>query len=156
MNISKIYIGSDHAGYGLKTVLVDYMENIDILCEDLGPYNDNMVDYPDFGFKVAELVSKDPTSLGVLICGTGLGMSIVANKVKGIRAALCSEPLSAKLSREHNNANILCIGSRLIGTLMAIEILNVFLNTEFTGDRHEKRLKKIIKYEGENYKNEHE
>jgi ribose 5-phosphate isomerase B len=154
MNIRKIYIGSDHAGYGLKTVLIDYMENINLPCDDLGPFNDLVVDYPDFGIKVAKAVSKDISSLGILICGTGIGMSIVANKVKGIRAALCTEPLSAKLSREHNNANILCMGSRLIGTLMAIEILNVFINTDFIGDRHEKRLNKIIKFEGDNYIND--
>jgi len=154
MNISKIYIGSDHAGFGLKLILVDYIMNMNIACEDLGPFTEDMVDYPDYGIKVAEEVKKDHQSLGVLICGTGIGMSITANKVIGIRAALCTNPLHAKLSREHNNANILCLGSRLIGTLMAIETLNVFINTNFLGDRHQKRIEKITKFEGENCKND--
>jgi len=106
-----------------------------------------MVDYPDYGKKVSQVVGQDPLSYGVLICGTGIGMSIVANKVRGIRAATCSEPLSARLSREHNNANILCLGARLIGTLMAIEILNTFINTDFLGDRHEVRVRKIAEME---------
>ena len=154
MNISKIYIGSDHAGFGLKLILIDYIINMNIPCEDLGPFTEDMVDYPDYGFKVAEAVKKDNQNMGVLICGTGVGMSITANKVKGIRAALCSNPLLAKLSREHNDANIICLGSRLIGTLMAIETLNVFINTDFLGNRHKKRIDKITKFEGENFKND--
>ncbi len=145
--ISKIYIGSDHAGFTLKSILIEYLENLNIPVEDLGTYSDEMVDYPDYGKKVAEAVREDPSSFGVLICGTGIGMSIVANKVKGIRAASCSEPLSAKLSREHNNANVLCVGARLIGTLMAIEILNTFINTDFLGDRHLLRVNKISEME---------
>jgi ribose 5-phosphate isomerase B len=148
MKINKIYIGSDHAGFNLKSILIEYLESLNIDYEDLGTNSDEMVDYPDYGKKVALAVSQNPLSFGVLICGTGIGMSIVANKVKGIRAATCSEPLSAKLSREHNDANILCIGARLIGTLMAIEILNTFINTDFLGDRHEVRVKKISEMEG--------
>jgi len=147
MKISKVYIGSDHAGFNLKSVLIEYLENLSIPCEDLGTYSEEMVDYPDYGKKVAQVVGQDPLSYGVLICGTGIGMSIVANKVRGIRAATCSEPLSARLSREHNNANILCLGARLIGTLMAIEILNTFINTDFLGDRHEVRVRKIAEME---------
>lgn len=147
MKVKKVFIGSDHAGFNVKSILIEHLENLNIDYEDLGTYSEDMVDYPDYGVKVALSVSQNPETLGVLICGSGIGMSIVANKVKGIRAAVCNEPLSAKLSREHNNANILCLGARLIGILMAIEVLNTFLNTDFLGDRHELRVKKIIEME---------
>ncbi|MDR1617145.1 MAG: ribose 5-phosphate isomerase B [Syntrophomonadaceae bacterium] len=138
-----LYIGSDHAGYRLKQkILAVWDTETDFKLVDCGTFDESSVDYPDIAFKVAERVKAD-SALGILICGTGLGMSIAANKVDGIRAALCSEPLSARLAREHNDANILVLGARIIGTLLALETVRVFVNSGFAGDRHEKRIEKI-------------
>lgn len=136
-------IGSDHAGFLLKSELVDYLQSISIKVEDFGVYTAESADYPDFASRVAKAVQSSEFELGILICGTGIGMSIVANKHRGIRAALCADSYSARLAREHNNANILALGARVIGSGLAEEIVSVFINSSFVGDRHERRVKKI-------------
>lgn len=139
----KIAIGSDHAGLQLKEEVKKFLESQQIEYKDFGPQTKDSVDYPDF----AELVTRGVTSgefdRGILICGTGIGMSIAANKVDGIRAALCTDYFSAKASREHNNANVLCLGERVIGPGVAVEIVRIWVETEYAGGRHQKRLDKI-------------
>jgi ribose 5-phosphate isomerase B len=139
----RIALGSDHAGFELKEDLRAYLaaQKIDVL--DLGTHSEDSVDYPDLAVKVAEKVARGEVERGLLICGTGIGMSIVANRFAGVRAALCHDLYTARVSREHNNANILALGGRLIGKGLAREILKVWLETEFQGGRHERRLDKI-------------
>lgn len=139
----KIAIGSDHAGFELKEYLKEILKNKDYEVSDLGTNSTDSVDYPDFGHAVGEKVSRGEADFGVVICGSGIGISIACNKVKNIRCALCSEPLSAELARRHNDANVLALGGRLTGKEMAARILEVFLNTKFEGGRHERRIKKI-------------
>jgi len=145
--MEKIAIGSDHAGFGLKEEVLGLLKgrNIDIV--DCGTNSVESVDYPDFGAKVSELVSSGEVDRGILICGTGLGMSMVANKYPKVRAALCNDLFSAKMSRMHNDANVLVLGGRVIGKDLAAEIVKVWLTTPFEGDRHLKRLQKIKKIE---------
>lgn len=139
----KLAIASDHGGYELKDYLVKYLSSNNISIEDLGPFNTESCDYPDYAKEVAKKLLNKEVDFGILVCGSGIGMSISANRYKGIRAALVSEPLSAKLTRMHNDANILCLGGRLIGNEMAKEIVEVFLHTSFEGGRHERRIAKI-------------
>ena len=139
----KIVIGSDHGGFELKDYLAKYIEERDYELEDIGTFGTESTDYPDYAKKACKMVLEGDADCAVLVCGSGIGMSIAANRYRGIRAALVSEPLSAELSRKHNNSNVLCLGGRLIGREMAVEILEVFLNTSFEGGRHEKRLEKI-------------
>lgn len=138
-----IAIGSDHAGFGLKEDVLGLLKghNIDIV--DCGTNSVESVDYPDFGARVSELVSSGEVDRGILICGTGLGMSMVANKYPKVRAALCNDLFSAKMSRMHNDANILVLGGRVIGKDLAAEIVKAWLTTPFEGERHLKRLQKI-------------
>jgi ribose 5-phosphate isomerase B len=143
----KIVLGSDHAGFELKEDLRSYLAEMKIDALDLGTYSEDLVDYPDVAVKVAEKVARGEVERGLLICGTGIGMSIVANRFAGVRAALCHDLYTARISREHNNANILALGGRLIGKGLAREILKVFLETEFQGGRHERRLNKIAALE---------
>jgi len=145
--MEKIAIGSDHAGFGLKEDVLGLLKghNIDIV--DCGTNSVESVDYPDFGARVSELVSSGEVDRGILICGTGLGMSMVANKYPKVRAALCNDLFSAKMSRMHNDANVLVLGGRVIGKDLAAEIVKVWLTTPFEGDRHLKRLQKIKKIE---------
>ena len=145
--MEKIAIGSDHAGFGLKEEVLGLLKgrNIDIV--DCGTNSVESVDYPDFGSRVSELVSSGEVDKGILICGTGLGMSMVANKYPKVRAALCNDLFSAKMSRMHNDANVLVLGGRVIGKDLAAEIVKVWLTTPFEGDRHLKRLQKIKKIE---------
>ncbi len=143
----KIAIASDHAGFELKEKIKKILTEYEIV--DYGSENSDSMDYPDTGFKAAEAVSKGDCGRGILICGSGLGMSIVANKVSGIRAALCQTKQFAKLSRRHNNSNILVLSGRFISEYLAKEIIDVWLNTEFEGGRHQKRLDKISNYERE-------
>ncbi|MGB9857573.1 MAG: ribose 5-phosphate isomerase B [Dictyoglomaceae bacterium] len=145
----KIAIGSDHAGYELKEELKKWLEEWNISYHDFGTYSPERADYPDYAILVAKAVAKGGFDKGILICGTGIGMSIVANKVKGIRAALCRDPYEARMSREHNDANILALGGRVLGKDLAKEIVRVWLTTEFAGGRHKLRLQKISKYEEE-------
>lgn len=149
VNKMKIAFGSDHAGVKLKKELIEYVASLNYDYEDFGTYDDNSVDYPDFGIKVSQRVSNSEFDRGVLICGTGIGMSITANKIVGIRAALCCNTVMAKLCREHNDANILVLGAKVVDKKKAKEILKIFLETEFSNeDRHSRRLNKIKKLEG--------
>ncbi len=138
-----IFISSDHAGFQLKETIKDYLTTKKIKFNDLGPKDDRSVDYPDYAHKVAKKVKLDKSNIGILICGSGTGMNIAANKHKNIRAAQCFNLKSTKLSRLHNDANIITLGSRLITKKNALKFVNVFLNTKFDGGRHLKRVKKI-------------
>jgi len=142
-NDTSIVIGSDHAGFALKEFVKEYLTALHLNVEDCGTYSEDSVDYPDFGIKVAEKVSSGEYRRGILICGTGLGMSMVANRFKSVRAALCNDLFSATMSRRHNDANILVMGGRVIGTELAKEIVRVWLETAFEGDRHKKRIEKF-------------
>ena len=138
----KIYIGSDHAGVDLKSQIKTRLEDR-FEFDDAGTFTSDSVDYPDFAHKVAENVLKDSSSIGILICGTGNGMAITANKHAGIRAALCWSPDIAALAKQHNNANIIVLPARFISTEMAMDTLQAFLNAEFEGGRHQRRIDKI-------------
>jgi len=136
-------IGSDHAGFELKVYLHTFLTEKGLRWEDVGPFGLDSADYPDYAFKVAEAVSTGRAARGVLICGTGIGMSITANRVPGIRAALCNDLFTARMARAHNDANILAIGSRVIGPGLAQAILQTFLETPFEKGRHLRRIKKM-------------
>lgn len=139
----KIAIASDHAGIDLKNTLVELLKNLGHEVVDFGAHNRDSVDYPDYGIPVAEQVSEGKVDRGVLICGTGIGMSIVANKFPHVRAALCHDPFTAKVSRQHNDANILVLGQRVLEEEKAQEITRIWLDTGFEGGRHERRIRKI-------------
>lgn len=138
-----IIIGSDHGGFNLKATLIEWLEANQYTVTDAGTYSEESCDYPDIAYKVANSVADGTYEKGVLICGTGLGVSITANKVPGIRAAVCGDTFSAKMSRMHNDANILALGARVIGFGLAIDILETWLNAEFEGGRHINRVAKI-------------
>lgn len=138
-----IAMGSDHAGYNLKEEIKAYLLEKGHTVKDCGTDSTESCDYPVFGRAAAEVVREEKAERAIVICGSGIGISIAANKVPGIRCALCSEPLSAELSRRHNNANALAMGARLIGSDMAKRIVDVFLSTEFEGGRHQRRIDKI-------------
>ncbi|HHW30894.1 MAG TPA: ribose 5-phosphate isomerase B [Clostridiaceae bacterium] len=139
-----IAIGSDHAGYRLKTEIIKYLKENNYEVKDFGTNDDCCsVDYPDFGEMVAKAVSSGECEKGIIICGTGIGISITANKVPGIRAALCTDTYMAKMSREHNDANILALGERVIGVGVALDIVEAWLKTEFQGGRHQRRIDKM-------------
>ncbi|MBP2033968.1 ribose 5-phosphate isomerase B [Clostridium algifaecis] len=143
----KISIGSDHAGLPLKQKIVNHLKDNGYETNDFGTFTEESCDYPDYALKVAENVKDGNSDFGILICGTGIGISIAANKVHGIRAALCSDTFSAHACREHNNANILALGQRVIGTGVALDIVDTFLKSKFQGGRHQKRLDKLSKIE---------
>lgn len=136
-------IGSDHGGFELKGHIIKHLEQIGIEYKDYGCYDEQSVDYPDIAKAVGEAVSKGECERGILICGTGIGISIAANKIDGIRAALCSDVYSAKMTKEHNNANIICMGGRVIGRELAFMIVDAWLGAEFAGGRHQARIDKI-------------
>lgn len=136
----KLLIGCDHAAYGLKETLRRYLIESGHEVEDVGAFNEASVDYPQIGMQVAAQVSEGRYERGILMCGTGLGMSMVANRYPHVRAALCNDLFSALMSRRHNDANILVMGGRVIGDVLAIEILNAWLETPFEGGRHQRRL----------------
>ena len=140
--MKKILIASDHAGFKLKKQLIPLIEK-KFKLNDLGPVNDNSVDYPDLALKLSKRISKSKNLFGILICGSGMGMAMAANKVKNVRAALCYSTKNTKLSRLHNNANIITLGSRLTSKKKAIQLINLFLSTKFDGGRHLRRIKKI-------------
>ncbi|EPE0917496.1 ribose 5-phosphate isomerase B [Listeria monocytogenes] len=146
----KITIGNDHVGIELKPVIVAYLQDLGHEVDDFGAFSNERTDYPEYGKKVAESVAAGKSDLGILICGSGVGISIAANKVNGIRAVVCSEPYSAKLSREHNNTNILAFGSRVVGAELAKMIVQNWLDAEFEGGRHAKRVEMIARIEDEN------
>lgn len=139
----KLIIGSDHAGYLLKNKLFDYLKEQGFEIVDAGTYSEESCDYPVIARDVANKIVNGNYNFGILVCGTGVGMSIVANKVKGIRAAVVSDTCSAKLSRQHNNANILCIGSRIVGESLAKDIVDIWISTDFAGERHQRRVSMI-------------
>ena len=141
--INKFAIASDHAGYELKESLKNSLKEEGIELLDLGPQNTDSVDYPDYGIKLAKAVAEDDGMNGIVICGTGIGMSIVVNRFPGIRGTLCSDLYTAKLCREHNDSNILILGGRVVGKGLALEIVKTWLSTPFEGGRHQKRLDKI-------------
>jgi len=143
----KIIVASDHGGFELKTTLIETLKNLGMEVEDLGTNNTESVDYPDFAKALATRVASGEFERGLLCCGTGIGISIAANKVAGIRAAVVSDVFSAKMSRAHNNANILCLGERVLDTEKAREILKIWLETNFEGGRHENRVRKIHEIE---------
>ena len=145
--MAHIAIGSDHAGFHLKQLVIELLSEMGHGFEDFGCYNTQSVDYPDIARAVAEAVSQGKFDHGILICSTGIGMSISANKVKGIRAALCHDTFSARRAREHNDANILCLGEWVLGQGLAREIVNTYLNSKFTGGRHSRRIEKISNQE---------
>jgi ribose 5-phosphate isomerase B len=143
----KIALGSDHAGLELKKEIIKHLQGKGYSAEDFGTHTKDSSDYPDSAAAVANEVSKGEFDFGILVCGTGIGISIAANKVPGIRAALCSDTFSAHSCREHNNANILALGQRVVGAGLALDIVDTFLEAEFQGGRHEKRIKKITELE---------
>ncbi|MCG8619840.1 MAG: ribose 5-phosphate isomerase B [Desulfobacterales bacterium] len=138
-----IIIGSDHAAFGLKKKIKDLLVNLGFRVEDAGTDSEASVNYVEYGKKVAGAVSKGEYPKGILLCGTGLGMSYVANRFKGVRAALCSDVFSAQMSRQHNDANVLVLGGRIVGDVLAFELVKTWLNTEFEGGRHLDRIQSI-------------
>lgn len=139
----RVAVGCDHAGFALKQTIMGLLSELGHSYQDFGCYDTNSVDYPDFGRPVAEAVSAGGFDHGILVCSTGLGMSIVANKVKGVRAVVCHDTFSARRAREHNDANVLCLGEWVVGQGVAREVVTAYLNSEFVGGRHAGRLEKI-------------
>ena len=146
----KIAIAADHGGFELKDSMVEYIKSLGNEVMDLGTNSADSVDYPDYAKKVCEEIQQGNSDFGILICGTGIGMSLAANKFEGIRAACVSDVYSAKMSRNHNNANVLCIGARVIGDEVAKLIIKTFLENEFEAGRHQRRVDKIMAIEKEN------
>lgn len=144
----KIAIGADHGGYELKHLIVEHLRRQGYEVQDFGTHgSEESVDYPDYAQQVARAVAAGEYDLGILICGTGIGMSIAANKIVGVRAAVCGDTYSARMSRLHNNANILCLGGRVLGPGPALDIVDIWLRTEFEGGRHARRVEKIRQME---------
>jgi len=143
MSLNKVAVGSDHGGWRLKKEIIEYLAARQIPYRDFGTGSEESCDYPDYALAVARAVAGGDFERGILICGTGIGMAIAANKVPGIRAALCHDTFSARASREHNDANILTLGQRVVGPGLALLIVETWLNAEFTGGRHARRLAKI-------------
>lgn len=136
-------IGSDHGGFELKSHIIKHLKEIGIEYKDFGTYDENSVDYPDIAEKVGKSVVCGECENGILICGTGIGISMAANKIKGVRAALCHDVYSAKMTKQHNNANIICMGGRVVGRELAFMIVDTWLSEEFQGGRHLDRVNKI-------------
>lgn len=143
----RVAIGSDHAGYELKNYLVKYLQKEKIIVHDMGTFTKDSVDYPDYAVQVCQAVNREESDFGILICYTGIGMSMSANKVKGIRAALVSNVENARLTREHNNANVLCLGAKDVDQASATQIVDTFLKSSFTSGRHLRRVEKVMKIE---------
>ena len=147
IKLNKIFktacIASDHAGYKLKEDIKNYLIDKKMSVFDIGPYNDNSVDYPDYAKKLSNRIKLKKSDVGILVCGSGTGMAISANKIKSIRAAVCYNTKSTRLSRQHNNANIIALGSRLTKKKLSLKLVEIFLKTKFEGGRHLRRIKKI-------------
>ena len=147
IKLNKIFktacIASDHAGYKLKEDIKNYLIDKKMSVFDIGPYNDNSVDYPDYAKKLGNRIKLKKSDVGILVCGSGIGMAISANKIKSIRAAVCYNTKSTRLSRQHNNANIISLGSRLTKKNLSLKLVEIFFNTKFEGGRHLRRVKKI-------------
>jgi len=148
----RIAMGADHAGYHAKEAIKRYLLEQGYPVEDLGTWSDESVDYPDYAKKVAEKVAGGEDQLGVLVCGTGIGMAMAANKVEGIRAAVAHDAMTARLAREHNDANVLTLGGRVVDDTRAVEIAKEFLNAKFAGGRHQRRIDKITELDEERMK----
>ena len=146
----KIAVGCDHGGLEHKNAIAEHLKSEGFEVEDFGIYENKSVDYPEIALKVANSIKNGENELGILVCGTGIGMSLAANKVNGIRAAACSEHFSAKYTRLHNNSNILCLGGRVIGIGTALELCDIFVITEFEGGRHQRRIDMITEIEKSN------
>ena len=142
-----IIIGSDHGGFELKEKIKKHLEDRGLEYRDYGTFSDASVDYPTYGIAVGEAVARGECEKGILVCGTGIGISMAANKVKGVRAACCSDTFSARYTRMHNDANIICMGGRVVGPGLAIDIVDLFLDTPFEGGRHQRRIDMITEYE---------
>ena len=143
----KVVLGCDHGGFELKEIIKVHLTEKGYSVIDIGTYNTDSVDYPDYGSKAGEMVASNEVDLGIVICSTGIGISIAANKVNGVRCALCTSEYMAKMSRQHNNANMLALGNRVIGCGLALAIVDVWMNTEFEGGRHEIRVNKLMEIE---------
>jgi ribose 5-phosphate isomerase B len=143
----KVLVGSDHRGFEIKQIVRDIIKQSGHECIDVGTNDNNPVDYPDIAYEAATAVSQKKADRALLVCATGLGMSIAANKVKGIRAALCHDELCARISRDHNDANVLCIAGDQIGEVMIRKMVETWLDTEFSGGRHKRRVRKITAIE---------
>ena len=143
----KIAVGSDHAGYELKEILKEHLISLGHEVQDFGTHSVESVDYPDFGIAVGEAVSEGRFERGIVCCGSGIGISISANKVRGVRCALCYEPLAAEMSRRHNDANVLALGGRMTSPEIARKIVDIWLSTSFESGRHQRRIDKITTYE---------
>lgn len=143
MSVTRIIVGCDHAGFKLKSIIIDYLKQNNYEVYDAGTYTDESCDYPIIAKQVANEIVNKNFDKGILICGSGIGMSIAANKVKGIRAAVVSDTCSAKMSRLHNDSNILCMGERIVGKELAKDITEIWLNTGFQGERHQKRIEML-------------
>ncbi|MBQ6336205.1 MAG: ribose 5-phosphate isomerase B [Ruminococcus sp.] len=142
-----IAIGCDHGGINIKNAVIEYMKENGIEYKDFGCYTTESVDYPAYAYQVAKTVADGEAELGIICCGTGIGVSMAANKVKGIRAAVCTDEFCAEMTRRHNNANIMCMGGRVIDEEKAVKLASIFLNTPFEGGRHEKRVNMITEIE---------
>ena len=142
-NFNTVCIASDHAGFDLKEAIKNHLIDKKISIFDVGPYNDNSVDYPDYAKKLGNRIKLKKSDVGILVCGSGTGMAISANKIKSIRAAVCYNLKSTRLSRQHNNANIIALGSRLTKKKLSLKLVDLFLKTSFEGGRHNRRIKKI-------------
>ncbi|MGN0475800.1 MAG: ribose 5-phosphate isomerase B [Ruminococcus sp.] len=147
-----IALGCDHGGLNIKNAVIKYLEDKGIEYKDFGCFTEESVDYPEYAFKVAQSVTSGECELGILCCGTGIGISMAANKVKGIRAAVVSNEFCAEMTRRHNNANILCMGGRVITEQEAVKYADIFINTPFEGDRHNRRIDMITAIENGTYK----
>lgn len=143
----KVVIACDHGGFELKEILKDHLIEKGYSVMDIGTYNTDSVDYPDYGKKAGEIVANNEADRGIVICGTGIGISLAANKVNGIRCALCTNEYMAIMSRKHNDANMLSLGNRVVGSGLAISILDAWMSTEFEGGRHEIRVNKLMNIE---------
>ena len=141
--MKKVAVGSDHGGYGMKETVVSVLEELGVEVIDVGCFSTESVDYPDFADLVCQKVDAGECEGGILLCGTGIGMSMAANRHRTIRAALCHEHYTARMSREHNNANVLCMGARVLGTEIAREVVRAWVTTGFAGGRHQRRLAKL-------------
>lgn len=139
----KVFIASDHAGFALKRAILEHLRTTGQEVEDLGTSSEDSVDYPDFAHTLAARVAADPEARGILICATGIGMSMAANRHRGVRAALCHDAYTAEMARRHNNANVLCVGGRVTGEAVAKQMVDIFLATPFDGGRHARRVAKL-------------
>lgn len=143
----KIAIGCDHGGFELKEAICEYLKQQNIEYEDFGAYSTDSVDYAPIAAKAAHTVAKGNADYGILVCSTGLGISMAANKVKGIRAAVCTNEFCAEMTRRHNNANIICMGGKIVDIELGVKMVDIFLNTEFEGGRHQRRIDQIAQIE---------